>query len=212
MSKLRAVNRLPANIYGGLLKEPRAITLDSHETELLLKEHGKKADYAIVLEGQTYPVQYPGDQRGANPQAAAAHRFPGTGQWLIRVRRPAPHTTAVTEASRGHLKKTPPSLLRALGGKTSPTDDLEEEGLRIREGYQNFRLEPVEATAPRRQLLLLAAPEGPRPGVLRPYAATTQLIGHFIHQGFEVPGDYSITGAIILKRVERKFRVWGAPS
>lgn len=57
MSKLRAVNRLPANIYGGLLKEPRAITLDLHQTELLLKEHGKKADYAIVLEGQTYPVQ-----------------------------------------------------------------------------------------------------------------------------------------------------------
>lgn len=57
MSKLRAVNRLPANLHGGLLKEPRAITLDLHQTELLLKEHGKRAEYAVVLEGQTFSVE-----------------------------------------------------------------------------------------------------------------------------------------------------------
>ncbi len=57
MSKLRAVNKLPANIYGGPLQESRAITLDLHQVELLLKEHGKRAEYAVVLEGQTYPVQ-----------------------------------------------------------------------------------------------------------------------------------------------------------
>lgn len=57
MKKLRAVNRLPANIYGGELKESRAITLDLHETELMLKAHGKKGDFAVVLDGTTYPVQ-----------------------------------------------------------------------------------------------------------------------------------------------------------
>jgi large subunit ribosomal protein L25 len=57
MKKLRAENRLPANIYGGELTAPRAITLDLHETELMLREHGKKGDFAVVLEGRTYPVQ-----------------------------------------------------------------------------------------------------------------------------------------------------------
>jgi large subunit ribosomal protein L25 len=57
MKKLRADNRLPANIYGGEIKEPRAITLDLHETELALRQHGKKGDFAVVLEGKTYPVQ-----------------------------------------------------------------------------------------------------------------------------------------------------------
>jgi large subunit ribosomal protein L25 len=57
MKKLRAANRLPANIYGGTLLAPRAITLDLHQTDLLVRQHGRRAEYAIVLEGQTYPVQ-----------------------------------------------------------------------------------------------------------------------------------------------------------
>lgn len=57
MKKLRAANRLPANIYGAQLESPRAVTLDLHKTELLLKAHGKNADYAVVLEGKTYPVK-----------------------------------------------------------------------------------------------------------------------------------------------------------
>jgi hypothetical protein len=122
----------------------------------------------------------------------------------------APHTTAVTEASRSHLNKIF-TLLHALGGKTSPTDHLEEEVFRIREGYQNFRLEPVETTHPD-----VSYYSSPRPQDLHLvyFARTlqrTQLIGHFIHKGFEVPVHYSITGAIILKRVARKFHVWGAP-
>ena len=57
MKKLRAVNRLPANMYGGPLAAPRAITLDLHQTDLLVRQHGKRAEYAVVLEGRSYPVQ-----------------------------------------------------------------------------------------------------------------------------------------------------------
>lgn len=122
----------------------------------------------------------------------------------------AQHTTAVTEASRSHLN-TIFNLLHALGGKTSPTDHLEEEAFRIREGYQNFRLDPVEKSHP--DVSYRSSPR-PRDLQLVYFARTlqrTQLIGHFVHQGFEVPVHYSITGAIILKRVDSKFRVWSEP-
>jgi len=55
--QLRAQNRLPANIYGGPLTEARAISLDLHQTELAVKQHGKSAEYTLVLEGQSYPVR-----------------------------------------------------------------------------------------------------------------------------------------------------------
>ena len=57
MKKLRANNRLPANVYGGSLPEPRAISFDLHETEKVIRDNGKGADYELVLEGQKYPVQ-----------------------------------------------------------------------------------------------------------------------------------------------------------
>jgi len=55
--KLRAQNRLPANVYGGGLPEPRAISFDLHETEKVIKDHGRDAEYELVLEGQKYPVK-----------------------------------------------------------------------------------------------------------------------------------------------------------
>ncbi len=55
--KLRAANRLPANIYGGSLPEARPISLDLHATELVVKQHGKSADYSVALEGVTYRVR-----------------------------------------------------------------------------------------------------------------------------------------------------------
>lgn len=55
--KLRAVNKLPANIYGGPLPEARAICLDLHSTELTVKHNGKSAEYAVLLEGTSYPVR-----------------------------------------------------------------------------------------------------------------------------------------------------------
>jgi ribosomal protein L25 (general stress protein Ctc) len=55
--KLRAQNILPANIYGGRLPEPQAISLNLHATEKLIKDHGKAADYIVVLGGEKYPVR-----------------------------------------------------------------------------------------------------------------------------------------------------------
>ncbi len=74
-----------------------------------------------------------------------------------------------------------------------------KRSFRIREGYQNFRLEPVETTHPD-----VSYRSSPRPLDLHLvyFARTlqrTQLIGHFVHRGFEVPVHYSITGAIILE-------------
>lgn len=55
--KLRAQDVLPGNLYGGPLKEPRAISFPLHETEKTMMKNGKSADYAVVLEGKTYPVK-----------------------------------------------------------------------------------------------------------------------------------------------------------
>ena len=57
MKKLRAANRLPGNLYGGDLKEPRALSLDLHATELVVKKNGKSAEYVLTFEGKTYPVK-----------------------------------------------------------------------------------------------------------------------------------------------------------
>jgi len=116
-------------------------------------------------------------------------------------------TAAVAQAGRSHLAAIF-SLLRALGGKTSPTDHLEEDLFRIREGFHNFRLDAVESEASATDFL-----KSPRPPELHLtyFARTmqrTQLVGHFISQGVEIPVHYSITGAIILKREGRHFRVW----
>jgi ribosomal protein L25 (general stress protein Ctc) len=56
-SKLRAANRLPGNVYGAPLTEARAISFDLHATELLVKQHGKSAEYTLSLEGASYPVR-----------------------------------------------------------------------------------------------------------------------------------------------------------
>ncbi len=54
---LREENKLPGNIYGGALKEPRAIQMDMLAVEKLILANGKHGDYTLVLEGTTYPVK-----------------------------------------------------------------------------------------------------------------------------------------------------------
>ena len=54
---MRSNNRLPGNIYGGSMPEPRAISFDLHETEKLIKANGRNAEYEVVLEGSNYPVK-----------------------------------------------------------------------------------------------------------------------------------------------------------
>jgi ribosomal protein L25 (general stress protein Ctc) len=54
---LREENKLPGNIYGGSLKEPRAIQLDLLASEKLIKAHGKHGEYSLALDGTTYAVK-----------------------------------------------------------------------------------------------------------------------------------------------------------
>jgi ribosomal protein L25 (general stress protein Ctc) len=57
-AKLRRNNRLPGNVYGGPFGiEPRAISFNLHETELLIKRNGKSSEYELEFEGSTYPVK-----------------------------------------------------------------------------------------------------------------------------------------------------------
>ncbi len=55
--KLRVKDILPGNLYGGPLKEPKAISFPLHETEKTLNKNGKNADYVVVLEGKSYPIR-----------------------------------------------------------------------------------------------------------------------------------------------------------
>lgn len=57
MKKLRQQNILPGNIYGGSMQAPQAISLDLHETEKVIKDNGKAAEYIVVLGGEKYPVR-----------------------------------------------------------------------------------------------------------------------------------------------------------
>jgi len=53
----RKSGRLLANIYGLGFDAPVAISLDQHTAERTLRENGKRAEYAVVLDGTTYPVR-----------------------------------------------------------------------------------------------------------------------------------------------------------
>jgi hypothetical protein len=119
-------------------------------------------------------------------------------------------TSAATEASRTSLNRIF-DLLSQLGGKTSPADFLEEDSFRIREGFQNFKLEPVEEKHPATDFLRESRPENLHLVYFARAMQRTQLVGHFVCRGLEVPLHYSITGAIILQRVGRKFNVWRRP-
>jgi|GEM_PF-1375824 len=119
-------------------------------------------------------------------------------------------TAAGAEASRSHLHRVF-ALLSDLGGRTSPAESLEEDNFRVREGFHNFRLETVEPEAPDRDYSQVERPADVNLVYFARMLQRTQLVGHFVHKGFEVPVHYAITGTIILQRAGRKFRVWGQP-
>lgn len=119
-------------------------------------------------------------------------------------------TAATAEASRSHLHRIF-SLLSDLGGKTSPAESLEEDNFRVREGFHNFKLEKVEQHHPETDFSASERPADVKLVYFARMLQRTQLIGHFVHKGFEVPVHYAITGTIILRRDGRKFHVWGQP-
>jgi hypothetical protein len=120
------------------------------------------------------------------------------------------HSAHQAEVGRGHLARIY-DLQQALGGRSSAALEIEEDTFRIREGYQDFRVDEAEPASPLRDFH--QQPEK-SPLELAYFGRTlqlTQLIGHFVSNGVEIPVHYCITGAIILSRSERKFHVWGEP-
>ena len=114
------------------------------------------------------------------------------------------------EANRSHLNRIF-ALLGELGGKTSPAENIEEDAFRVREGFQNFRLEQVEKVAPDTDFTKADRREDVNLVYFARMMQRTQLIGHFIHNGSEVPVHYAITGAIVLRRINKRFQVWSEP-
>src|SRR5437763_754550 len=96
------------------------------------------------------------------------------------------------EAERTHLHHIF-NMLSALGGKTSPVLHIEEELYRIREGYHLYRLDPVEQSHPATNFREVAAPADVQLGFFSRELQRTQLVGHFVKNGYEVPVHYAIT-------------------
>jgi hypothetical protein len=103
------------------------------------------------------------------------------------------------------------NLLGELGGKTSPVAHLEEETFRIREPYNDYRLDPVEQTHPGTDYRNVPLPDDLHLAFFAREIQRTQLIGHFVHEGYEIPVHYAILGAVILERQQRSFRAWHQP-
>ena len=119
-------------------------------------------------------------------------------------------TAAVAEAGRTHLTRIF-GLLNELGGKTCPAESIEEDNFRVREGFHRFELNPIEDRHPGVDLSQGSAPDDVNFTYFARTMQRTQLIGHFVHKGVEVPVHYAITGAIILNRTDRKLRTWDQP-
>jgi hypothetical protein len=120
------------------------------------------------------------------------------------------HSAHQAEVGRGHLAQIY-DLLRELGGRTSAATGTEEENFRIREGYQDYRLDPTETVAPLREFHKQPVASDLSLAYFARTLQLTQLIGHFVNDGVEIPVHYCITGAIILRRENRRFRVWAEP-
>jgi hypothetical protein len=114
------------------------------------------------------------------------------------------------EEERNHLHHIF-NLLNALGGKTSPVAHLEEELFRMREPYNLYRLDPVEPGHPGTDYKAAKMPDDLHLAFFAKELQRTQLIGHFVHQGYEIPVHFATTGAVILERQQRQFRAWHEP-
>jgi hypothetical protein len=114
------------------------------------------------------------------------------------------------EEERNHLHHIF-NLLSALGGKTSPVAHLEEELFRIREPYNLYKLDPVEQAHPGIDFQYAPMPTDLHLAYFAREIQRTQLIGHFVHDGYEIPVHYGITGAVVLKRLNRSFNAWHKP-
>lgn len=102
-------------------------------------------------------------------------------------------------------------FLHRVGARTSPAGTLEEETFRMREGFQDFSISLVEKENPQRTMDALDNPPQQEIGFFCSSIQRTELVGHFFHQGQEIPLHYTIVGSLILKREQRHFHVWQHP-
>jgi len=101
-------------------------------------------------------------------------------------------------------------FLNRVSARPSYPEHIEEELFRMREGYERFAVEKVEPQAPDKSFEKPASSTAP----ITYFEATiqrTQLVGHLLYEGQEVPIHYAVVGAVILKRIDGKFRVWAEP-
>ncbi len=120
------------------------------------------------------------------------------------------HAIAQAEESRGHLHRIH-RLLADLKGRNSPAESIEEDLFRVREGYHNFRLDSFSQPENSTNFHTNPASHSLSLKFFSRTLQRTQLVGHFIVKGQEVPVHYAITGAIVLQRIDRRFKVWGEP-
>ena len=121
------------------------------------------------------------------------------------------HAIAHAEESRGHLHRIH-RLLADLKGRNSPAGSIEEDLFRVREGYHNFRLDSFSQPEPEINFHTDPVSHSLNLTFFTRTLQRTQLVGHFVVKGQEVPVHYAITGAIVLRRENRRFKVWGEPA
>jgi hypothetical protein len=121
------------------------------------------------------------------------------------------HSILHAEESRGHLHRIH-RLLADLKGRNSPAESIEEDLFRVREGFHNFRLDNFSQPAADINFHKNPVTHSLSLTFFSRTLQRTQLVGHFVVKGQEVPVHYSITGAIVLKRQNRRFKVWAEPA
>lgn len=100
------------------------------------------------------------------------------------------------------------AFLQRVGASNSPIPSLEEDNFRMREGFQRFAVEPIEESGPGRSFLTVEREPPEQADFFASSLQRTQLVGHRIFEGQEVPLHYVIVSSIILRREKRVFHAW----
>jgi hypothetical protein len=103
-------------------------------------------------------------------------------------------------------------FMEEVGIVASPVPSLEEERFRPVADYSHYKIELVEEDAPDQDL---SHPDHAPEMHLRYFTdgvQRTQLVGHFLHEGYHVPVHYCIAASIILQREALHFNTWQEPT
>ncbi len=118
---------------------------------------------------------------------------------------------AVKAGEKTHLEGVM-NFLKMVSARTSPVELLEEEQFRMREGFDRFVVEKVEENAPDINFSKPIETGGRSIRYFESSIQRTQLVGHFLYKGNEIPIHYAIIGSLILERIDGHFQVWAEPA